>query len=288
MFNNTSPEQEESRIPTIQDSYKLIERRASFSFQKKNFGLRQWIKIIILSLTIGLLTWYGKQASNNPFQGLHRIIISGNNKSLSIYSYRKDSVLAILPLYLASPLPATHPLPKNWNCISRTVSISYDQFHHPPKRWQIIEDTTITLKRIPPDWPSPRSFQENGFNGCSIKSIYPFNDHRTVLDIVVSGIRIFLIDASEFTGISTDTIPLQEASEILIIVNSDNESALLLRSALRPHFTIAFGNFDGNVPTYSNLFICGSSTATKQFIFKTTLKRNVVLEGHRKKSPHSR
>ena len=136
MFNNTSPEPEESRIPTVHDSYTLIKKRASFSFQKKNFGLLHWSKIILLFLAIGLLTWYGKQSSNNPFQSLHRIIISGNNKSLSIYSYRMDSVLAILPLDVASPLPATHPLPKRWNCISLTASITYDLFSPPPKQTQ--------------------------------------------------------------------------------------------------------------------------------------------------------
>ncbi|MBN1576203.1 MAG: hypothetical protein JW913_06625 [Chitinispirillaceae bacterium] len=236
-------------------------------------------------LAIILITWYGKQTSNNPFHTVSRIVISGNSDNLSMYHYTKDNALVILPFDSGSPPPPTFPLPKLWELVSRSESVAADQFPHPPEAWQVL-DTIIHSIKQPVNWPPPRSFQKNGFKNCLIKLLHPFNDQRNALLVTLAGIGIILIDASEFRCTLSDTTRLREKSELVIIIHADNQSAIRCRSVFRPRFTIAFGTFGENIHSYPNLLMC-PVPASEQIIFKTSGKQRIVFQGRRSSAPRS-
>ena len=283
LFNNTSPEPEESRILTPRDHYNLIKRGLSFSFQKKKSGPRQWIKIIVLTAAIILLSWYGRQSFNNPFRPFRRLVISGPPASLSILVCRRDTVLIILPFEIDSLRFAgtADPLPEHWDLVSRTSKIAESRFSHPPDRWRVVDTVVQPFNRLPSGWPSCRSYYGNEFENCTISSIRPFNDARNLLKIVVSGITILLIDGADFSCSGHDTTQLREKSDLLIIRNVDTSSAITFRSVFRPHYTVAFGASGDRTPQFPNLLYC-ASPASEELTFLPASHNRIVFNNRRK------
>ncbi|MBN1308400.1 MAG: hypothetical protein JXA18_10815 [Chitinispirillaceae bacterium] len=240
--------------------------------------------MIVLVPAVMLITWYGNRDSNIPFRPAGRIIISGNNDNLSLYHYVNDKALVILPFDTGTPLPAAFPLPEQWSLVSRSESIAAGLFPHPPKAWRILDTITHSMKQ-PAQWPLPRSFRKNSLDNCLIESLHPFNDQRNALNVTLAGTAIIVIDASKFLCTPADTTRLREKNEIVVIINADSRSAVRCRSIFRPYFTIAFGTFDKNIPSYQNLLLC-STPAAEQFIFRTAGKQRIVFQGRSGAAPH--
>ncbi len=207
-----------------------------------------------------------------------RIIISGNQKNLTFYSYKKNKAVAVIPFGDAALPPSEYPVPEQWNCISLNSSIDGTLFPSPPKIWQII-DTTFHDVNIPPHWPSPQPVNINGIKDCSISSISFSSGRPCFMELLLPELKIFLIDAADIDKIPYNEKQLKEACEILIIINADMKSALYLRYSVRPFYTVAFGNFKEDITTYPNLLLSGmKKNRADQLIFRTDLKKKIVLE----------
>jgi hypothetical protein len=212
---------------------------------------------MVLFIAMVLLTWYGKQGSNNPFTPLQRVLVIGHQGHASLFiqrtSGKKKHLLAIMDDSSALFPDSILKIPQQWDLISPSTDIDTTGLHPPPRTWMVFD----TSKKTAPinHWPVPQPFKQQTFENYRTAEVFPFNDERSALQITFKKSSVLLIDGAAAGCSAADTTYLKEKIDLLVITNTDSATTTLCRSLFRPKFTVASGHRDLSMPSYANLLL---------------------------------
>ncbi|MBN1759713.1 MAG: hypothetical protein JW863_15405 [Chitinispirillaceae bacterium] len=262
----------ESSIPTLREKYNRIRQRQSFSFQKKKTGTAWRMKVLLLITVVAVLTWYGKQETNNPFSPRNTITVSGNRSGLVVYlhrQYRKSGYhLAVAQGTVTMPHGGEISFPQEkWDLVSDTDAIGFFDRYPPPQSWYVLSDSGTPAAKS--EWPIPQQLGDTAIGSVTFKRVHPFHDQRTALLLEFSDASFLLVDGTTFACTPSDTTKFKEKLDFLVITDAAPGTIIDYRSVFRPQYTIVSGSPDTTLPTFSNLFHL-SSEKLQSHSFKIT------------------
>ncbi|NLG19357.1 MAG: hypothetical protein GX556_18700 [Fibrobacter sp.] len=239
------------------------------------------LKIIFLICGTIFLTWYSRQGSNNPFKSQNKIEVLSSGKSLLIGYFRAEKNKTRLTVAAPFNLSGIEEILKradSWELISGPAPIDSACCNRPPEEWSIIGSSFDTTAR-PVNWPVPSTGMQARTGDCQVEYVNPFSDNRQILSIKFRETLCLLADGSSFHCNQSETTPLREKSELMIIYNTEFMKAEEIRRCFRPRYMIFSGDCDGKENIYENVICTGKDNSN--IVFSIT-RRGTLKKSRRK------